>query len=297
MFDIIYIFWYILNIKQTDVYTTQSGKPSRKKKATNRDVARLAGVSVATVSYVINGRDDQHITERTKKKVYQAINFLNYAPNPYAVGLNTKQLQSIVIRSSKDVSTFMEYEILHFMRLFNSECVKSGYQLDYSADKRAVQIAASACICFDMPNEEFHSLGNENYIPVIAVDSLIYDPIFYQITLDYDKLYTAAKRHFGEEQFAYVCIKPLNENIAAKIHSVFPKTLFVSSPDDVRAAINEKNILISQPSLAEVFETVGRTNVFMYGEHLDRRGKIIMDCISKALDRLNVLDEDHYITV
>lgn len=277
--------------------TSADEKSVKKKKATNRDVAKLAGVSVATVSYVVNGREDQHITEETKKKVYQAINFLNYAPNPYAVGLNTKQLQSIVIRSSQNASTFMEYEILHFMRSFNAECENSGYQLNYSTDKRAAQIAASACICFDMPNEEFHKLGNENYIPVIAVDCLINDPIFYQINLDYEKLYGAAKRHFGNEDFIYICIKPLNENIVAKIHSVFPNTMFVSSTNDIRMAMKEKNILISQSSLFEMLGAVSGLNVFMYSEHLDRRGKIIMDCIAKALDRLNVLDEEHYITV
>ncbi len=274
-----------------------ASREAKAKKPTNRDVARLAGVSVATVSYIINGRDDQRISEATKKKVYQAINFLNYAPNPYAVGLNTKQPQSIVIRSSENVSTFMEYEILHFMRLFNADCEKSGYQLNYSTDKRASQIAASACICFDMPNTEFHNLGNENYIPVIAVDCLINDPIFYQINPDYDKMYAAAKEYFGEEEFVYVCIRPLNENITDKINSVFDKTLFVSSSGDVRNAINEKNILLSQASLFDVFNAVRGLNVYMYGEHLTRRGTIIMDCISKALNRLNVLDEEHYITV
>ncbi len=277
--------------------STEYVRPAKKKQATNRDVAKLASVSVATVSYVVNGREDQHISEETKKKVYQAINFLNYTPNPYAVGLNTKQLQSIVIRSPQNVSALTEYEILHFMRLFNAECENRGYQLNYSTDKRAVQIAASACICFDMPTGEFHSLGNENYIPVIAVDGIINDPIFYQITPDYDKIYSAAKQRFGNGSFVYVCIKPLNENIENKINSVFPKTLFVSSSDDLLKAKDERNILISQSYLSSVFGTAGESGVFFYDEHLNRRGKIIMDCISKAIDRLNVLDEEHYITV
>ena len=50
MFDINCIFWYILAMKETDVTSIAEAKPSRQKKATNRDVAKLAGVSVATVS-------------------------------------------------------------------------------------------------------------------------------------------------------------------------------------------------------------------------------------------------------
>lgn len=275
----------------------KTATPAAQKKATNRDVAKLAGVSVATVSYVINGRDDQHISEETKKKVYQAINFLNYTPNPYAVGLNTKQPQSIVIRSSKNVSAFTEYEILHFMRQFNDECERCGYQLNYSTDKRATQIAASACICFDMPNAEFHTIGNENFIPVIAVDSLINDPIFYQVTPDFDKIYAAAKEHFNGKDFVYVCINPLNEKIRAEINSVFPETVFVTCAENIQSALTKKNILISQSVLFNLFGKVEGLNIFMYGDHLARRGKIVMECISKAIDRLNVLDEEHYIKV
>ena len=50
-----------------------------------RDVARLAGVSVKTVSNVVNGY--AHVTEGTRERVLHAIEELNYRPNPAARSL------------------------------------------------------------------------------------------------------------------------------------------------------------------------------------------------------------------
>lgn len=51
------------------------------KKVTIKDIAREAGLSIATVSYVLNNRDDKRISEATKKKVLQVVNMFNYTCN------------------------------------------------------------------------------------------------------------------------------------------------------------------------------------------------------------------------
>jgi LacI family transcriptional regulator len=53
--------------------------------ATVRDVARLAGVSAATLSRVVNGADNVSGERRTK--VLTAVSELQYCPNLYAAEL------------------------------------------------------------------------------------------------------------------------------------------------------------------------------------------------------------------
>ena len=63
------------------------------KKATIYDVAREAGVSLATVSRVING--SSVVREKTKEKVMKVIDELNFKPNQIARGLATNKTTTI----------------------------------------------------------------------------------------------------------------------------------------------------------------------------------------------------------
>ncbi len=60
------------------------------------DVAKKSGVSIATVSRVINGSDK--VSQKTKQKVMDVINAANYVPNAFARGfsLNTMRMVGVL---------------------------------------------------------------------------------------------------------------------------------------------------------------------------------------------------------
>lgn len=67
----------------------------KKKSITMKDVALEAGVSVGTVSRVIN--KEQGIKEVTLKKVQQAIEKLSYVPDHYARGMKKNRTETIAL--------------------------------------------------------------------------------------------------------------------------------------------------------------------------------------------------------
>lgn len=91
------------------------------RRATIQDVARLAGVSLSTVSAVLNGKDI--VAEKTRGKIEEAIARLNYHPSLYASNLarrTTKQLGLIV---SRLVNPFFA----ETAEAFEAEARKRGY--------------------------------------------------------------------------------------------------------------------------------------------------------------------------
>lgn len=67
------------------------------------DISEKAGVSIATVSRVLNGSSS--VSEKTKKKVLDVINQYEYTPNAFArgLGLNTMKTIGIMCADSSDL--------------------------------------------------------------------------------------------------------------------------------------------------------------------------------------------------
>src|SRR5579885_1120433 len=59
------------------------------------DVAQKAGVSISTVSRVLN--NNPNVLEDTRQRVLQAIGELNFKPNPIARGLVVKQTNLVEV--------------------------------------------------------------------------------------------------------------------------------------------------------------------------------------------------------
>jgi LacI family transcriptional regulator len=92
--------------------------------ATIYDVAREAGVSMATVSRVVNG--NPNVKPTTRKKVLEAIELLGYRPNAVARGLASKKTTTVGViipdissiffselaRGIEDIATMYKYNII-----------------------------------------------------------------------------------------------------------------------------------------------------------------------------------------
>lgn len=88
------------------------------------DVAREAGVSMATVSRVVNG--NQNVKETTRRKVLEVIERLDYRPNAVARGLASKKTTTVGVvipdiansyfaslaRGIDDIATMYKYNIV-----------------------------------------------------------------------------------------------------------------------------------------------------------------------------------------
>lgn len=64
------------------------------KKATMKDIAQAAGVSITTVSKILNNVD-MHISEATREKVLALVQEYNYIPNQIAKGLRSNNSDTI----------------------------------------------------------------------------------------------------------------------------------------------------------------------------------------------------------
>ncbi|RAS78374.1 LacI family DNA-binding transcriptional regulator [Priestia endophytica] len=87
------------------------------------DVAKVAGVSSTTVSRVLNDRG--YISEKTKKKVYKAMEKINYFPNDLARSLFHKKTNLIGLIIPDSSNPFFGELAFHIERV----CTSLGYKL------------------------------------------------------------------------------------------------------------------------------------------------------------------------
>ena len=108
---------------------------------TMKDVAKEAGVSLGTVSKVINGIP---VGDEYRKKVEQAIKTLDYHINAYAKGLKNNRTYTVAVIMPNLLNPFFSM-VAHYI---NRALVKHGYRMllcdtdyDYSKEQEMVQMA------------------------------------------------------------------------------------------------------------------------------------------------------------
>lgn len=164
-----------------------------KKRVTIKDVAKEAQVSIATISYVINNKDN--LSKETVDRVNEAIKKLNYIPNLSARSLVNKKsnLVGVVIPQTEAGKQLM------FNNPFYSEFISAveytarinGYHVIISgadADESYLEISdkrnLDGIIIVGMYPEEFYKDLQNCKIPIVLVDSYCQDHYFHSIQIN-----------------------------------------------------------------------------------------------------------------
>lgn len=99
--------------------------PSGLRPPTSVDVARLAGVSRTTVSFVLNGTPNQQISPETREKVLAAARELDYHPQPSARALRKGQSDDIYCILDRPMTLYWSI----FTRALQQRAREKGYTL------------------------------------------------------------------------------------------------------------------------------------------------------------------------
>ena len=97
------------------------------------DISEKAGVSIATVSRVLNGSNN--VSEKTKKKV---LNQYEYTPNAFARGLGLNTMKTIGIMCADSSDPYLAKAIYYIEQKlrangYDSILCCTGYDLDTKA--------------------------------------------------------------------------------------------------------------------------------------------------------------------
>lgn len=97
------------------------------------DISEKAGVSIATVSRVING--NERVSEKTRQKVLAVMEETGYTPNAFARGLGLDTMQTVGILCADSSDSFLAsaiYYIEQELRNYNYDVILccTGYELE-----------------------------------------------------------------------------------------------------------------------------------------------------------------------
>lgn len=156
------------------------------KKVTLKDIANELGVTIGTVSHVMNGIDD--ISEETKVKVLDTAKKMGYIANTAAVSLRSGKTNTIAV-IAPDISN---PHLAHQVKLIEDKLKSKKYSViilntneDEEEEYNAIVTAASKQVDGIMLCPAMHSTKNIEFLNNIGIPYILIGRFFQDFNTDY----------------------------------------------------------------------------------------------------------------
>lgn len=204
-----------------------------KPRLTIRDIANACGVSTATVSYVLNDRSEEHISEQTRNRILHYVNLHGYETSVVARALATGQNHAAgVYAPNARGSGGRAGETLLFLTGLTAALESRGMRTLLLSEQCTKQRSAhvDAIVAVDLTREEFYAVGEQNFCPLLCVDGCVDDlMLFYQIYDDFFAIAARARELSGKQRLFFLHDPYADEGIGRRVRAAFDE---VCVPDD-----------------------------------------------------------------
>ncbi|WP_299214206.1 LacI family DNA-binding transcriptional regulator [uncultured Aquimarina sp.] len=190
----------------------------KKKKVQLKDIAQEANVSVALVSYVLNGRHTNRIKPETAERIKEAAMRLNYQPNYFAKGLKTQKsytiglvLADLTNPFSTQITRAIENELNnHQYNILIGSTDENGDKLRNLIDVFRSRQVDGLIILPTENSEKVITELHESGFPYVLIDRYFRDTAFNFVVNDnYFTTFSATKRLIkrGKRKIGFITLK------------------------------------------------------------------------------------------
>lgn len=262
-----------------------------KKKVTLRDIAEEAGVSVATVSYILNNRDDQCISEATRKKVLQIVNLYGYKINFHAKSISSGKTNIVGLYLGHGSFALKRADHFLLIRRLAKALKEKCLSLRVIDNTETARLEwCDAVICADAEESFFKTVSEANFCPVIALDMLYDDQLFCQINSSYDKIKNIANEIFEGETYTVICHEQKNERLCNELTNTFESIIYVSSFEEINS-VKDKNIVALGEMLGQYCKSINKDALSIDMASYEKIAKLI-ECLEITIARSGDVPHD-----
>ena len=173
------------------------------------DISEKAGVSIATVSRVLNGSNN--VSEKTKKKVLDVINQYEYTPNAFARGLGLNTMKTIGIMCADSSDLYLAKAIYYLEQLLRANgydsilcCTGYEHKIKVSSINLLITkkvdgiILAGSNFIYDKEADNQYIVDAAAQMPVMVLNADMDVPNVYSVVSDdYTSMYNATLQMIG----------------------------------------------------------------------------------------------------
>lgn len=169
-----------------------------------KDIAAECGVSTATVSYVLNDVPNQSISAATKKRILHFANMVGYVSSASARALATGRTNNLGVYVPHCGNSAHKQRLLQALA---EEAEKAGYHLVLLTGKCLTQQVTNvdAVFAIDISGDEFATLGDNCFVPLLYLDGQTGNGLFYCISFDAMALREQALQKSGCTRAVLAC--------------------------------------------------------------------------------------------